>query len=426
MKKILLLVAIVAVIFTGCPESLESPELVAINVTPNKVVYKVGESVAPSDVEVVATYGDGTTKAVSNYAISPVVFSAVGKVSVAVIYSENNAIKTATYEVTVTNEDLGGVPVENANMVIDGVECLKTSEKVVIPKGSFGFVTGGDYFSTYYKGTDDSLHGVFITDRNIKLSPFSMSKYEVTQQLYEAVTGDAPSWFFGKEATGEVQALRPVEQISWYDAVAFCNTLTEKLGIKDENGKIDYAYYVDKNYKTPYMTGTDVYFKQHSKGYRLPTEAEWEFAARGGDPSLKTFFYSFAGFQTTLKPSLFYDGDATDNSLDVCGWYIDNSSDMTHEVGLKEPNSLGLYDMSGNVTEWCWDWYHQDLALYDNSYIIDGVVIDPAGPVDKCYERVIRGGDYSLPPYFCAVSMHHSCSPDGSYKSYGFRICRSL
>ena len=139
---------------------------------------------------------------------------------------------------------------------------------------------------------------------------FSILATEVTQELYESVMDKNPSYF--KEEKN-----LPVEQVSWYDAVGFCNRLSKKAGLAP-------AYSID---------GSSVEWNRNANGYRLPTVEEWKYAAKGG----QEFKYS-----------------GSDN-LDEVGWYDKNSEEKTHPVAQKNSNVYGLYDMSGNVWEWCWD-----------------------------------------------------------------------
>ena len=158
---------------------------------------------------------------------------------------------------------------------------------------------------------------------NVTVGSFYMSKNEVTFEQYDEfceATGrgkpDDEDWGIGT---------RPVINVTWYDAVEYCNWLSEKEGL------------------TPVYRGSgdNISCNFDANGYRLPTEAEWEYAAKGG----------------INKDSYTYSGS---NTADDVGWYLDNSGRETHPVGGKSPNSLGLYDMSGNVYEWCWEWYGED------------------------------------------------------------------
>ena len=178
-----------------------------------------------------------------------------------------------------------------------------THEMVCIPKGEFlmGALEADEDAYDYEK----PRHNVTLT------RDFLMGKYPVTQALWENVMGSNPSKFKGSK--------RPVEQVSWFDAVAFCNKLSEKEGL-------DPCYTI---------TGERVMCNWNAKGYRLPTEAEWEYSAHAAG----SFKYS--------------GGD----TVDEVAWYSENSESETHSVGQKKPNGFGLYDMSGNIFEWVWDRY---------------------------------------------------------------------
>jgi formylglycine-generating enzyme required for sulfatase activity len=198
-------------------------------------------------------------------------------------------------------------------------------EMVLVEAGSF------EMGSTDGLSDDQPVHTVRIT------RPFYVARYAVTFEEYDRFCEDT----IGKnklDDNGWGRGNRPVMHVTWYDAVEYCNWLSEKEGL------------------TPCYSGkgraTECEFS--ANGYRLPTEAEWEYAARGGQ---KSQGYTYAG---------------SDNPDDVA-WYIGNAGGQTHPVGQKQPNELGLYDMSGNLFEWCWDWYGED-------YYASSPPSDPTGP----------------------------------------------
>jgi sulfatase modifying factor 1 len=221
-------------------------------------------------------------------------------------------------------------------------------------------------------GSNDELYGNTKPIHSVTVGSFYIGKTEVTQELWESVMGNNPSKLKGDQ--------RPVEQVSWYDVIEFCNRLSEK-----ENLKKAYS-----------GSGDNIICDYNSNGYRLPTEAEWEFAARGGN---KSKGYKYSG----------------SNSLDKVAWYSINSGRTTHDVGTKSPNELGLYDMSGNVSEWCWDWYGD----YQS-----GSQTNPSGPSAGSY-RVLRGGScYDIAESNPVVYRHYYYS-DGRLSFFGFRLVRT-
>jgi len=191
----------------------------------------------------------------------------------------------------------------------------------------------------------------------VTVPSFYMAKYPVTQALWKAVMGNNPSYFQGDK--------RPVEQVSWDDAQAFIQQLNERTG----------------------------------ENYRLPTEAEWEYAARGG-------IYG-QGFK--------YAGS---NKLKEVGWYDGNSHGETKPVGLKFPNELGLYDMNGNVWEWCQDVWHENYegAPSDGSAWMEGS--------DQAL-RVVRGGSWFIDTDYCRVAYRNWYYQDYRGGNFGFRLARS-
>ena len=205
-----------------------------------------------------------------------------------------------------------------------------------------------------------------------------------------------------------------MEKVSWYDAIVYCNLLSIKEGltpcytIKGSTNPADWGTSPTSSYAEDYEDWKSVTCNFDADGYRLPTEAEWEYAARGGKTGI-----SDGSWDNTYSGS---------NTIDEVAWYYDNSDSKTHEVGKKQSNALGLYDMSGNVFEWCWDWDGSSIGYPSGTE-------DPAGP-DTGSCRVGRGGNWSnyhLISY-CAVSDRHNAVPYtryGDFGIYGFRLVRS-
>jgi formylglycine-generating enzyme required for sulfatase activity len=234
--------------------------------------------------------------------------------------------------------------------------------------------------------------GTFQMAKNypVTLSDYHLCRYPVTQGLWRELMGTDPEdlYFTGSD--------RPVERVHWYDAVTCCNRLSEVCGLSP-------AYLIDPTQQDPHNTSSldnlkwSVSLVPGAKGYRLPTEAEWEYAARGGKYS--------QGFE--------YSGSA---DLDEVGWYGDNSYGETQPAGLKAPNALGLCDLSGNVWEWCLDWYGDYPSEPQTA---------PGGPAGGAY-RVSRGGSWDYVPASTRVSNRGSWVPAGRSRILGFRLARSL
>jgi len=211
---------------------------------------------------------------------------------------------------------------------------------------------------------DEVRHRVVITQA------FAIGATEVTQALYQAVMGDNPAHFKGGRS--------PVEGISWYDAVLLCNQLSEQEGLTP-------AYR---------FAGTTVSWDRAANGYRLPTEAEWEYAARAGG----------------TQP---YSGSAT---IDEVAWYSENAGKRTQEVRTRRANGWGLYDMSGNVWEWVWDW---------SGDYPTGQATDPMGPSSGS-SRIRRGGSWNYTAGSARNAERDKADPGYRNSQQGFRLAWSL
>ncbi len=235
---------------------------------------------------------------------------------------------------------------------------------------------------TFNNGTSD-----------VTVSSFYIDKYELTQSAYQTVMGVNPSYFSGV-TNG------PVEYVSWFDAIEYCNKRSINEGLTP---CYSYSTYGTNpatwptGWNTDYQNHTNVFCSWTASGYRLPTEAEWEFAARGGN---STHGYTYSG----------------SNTLGDVAWYSSNSGSTTHAVGTKTANELGLFDMSGNVWEWNWDIY--------GSYPVSAQT-NPHGAFSGSF-RVYRGGCWDYNATFCTVSNRYSdFYATIRAVNIGFRLCRT-
>jgi len=228
---------------------------------------------------------------------------------------------------------------------------------VLIPKGTFMM---GSPESEEGRKENETQHEVTISE------DYYLGVYEVTQAQYEKVMGKNPSSFQGAKV-GNENADLPVENVSWDDTVEFCKKLSD---LPEE--------------------------KKAGRVYRLPTEAEWEYACRAGGVTA----YSF--------------GESSE-SLGDYAWFDENSNGQTHPVGQKKPNAWGLYDMLGNVWEWCSDWYDE----YPK-----GAVSDPTGPIKGSF-RVLRGGGWDGGAALCRSAYRFRGVPSVRFNFLGFRVALS-
>jgi formylglycine-generating enzyme required for sulfatase activity len=251
---------------------------------------------------------------------------------------------------------------------------------VLVPAGSF---TMGSPSSELGRSGNETQYQVTLT------KPIYVSTYEVMQWEWQAVMGWNESSFLG---TG-----RPVEQVTWYDAVSYCNQRSTGDGYTP-------AYTItgatmDDNH----ITSATVTWNQVANGYRLLTEAEWEYACRA---TSTTAFWNGGITNTSCSPM--------DSTLDLVGWYCGNASSTTSDCGGKSANAWGLKDMHGNVWEWCWDWY--------GSYTGDAT--DPFGPPSGSI-RVVRGGSWRHDALSCRSASRGRSAPINRGDYIGLRLGRT-
>jgi formylglycine-generating enzyme len=221
-------------------------------------------------------------------------------------------------------------------------------------------------------GEKHTLFGLENDLLKISIKDFFISRFPVTQLLWKQIMGNNPAHF--------VNDHKPVENVSYNDIVAEQGFL-QKINVRfrDELSK--------------QMKRSD------SFTFRLPTETEWEYAARGGIHSGEYFVYSGS------------------NNIDEVGWYRDNSGNESKEVGQKKPNQLGLYDMSGNLWEWCIDYFHNDTGKIPR---------DGSPCLEESTDRVLRGGCYHNFAMHCTVMKRYAINPDSKDPCIGFRLALSI
>lgn len=218
-------------------------------------------------------------------------------------------------------------------------------------------VDGGTFFMGAQKNDangqnyDANAYAIESPVHQVTVGGFSIGKFEVTQEQWEAAMGNNPSTIVGTQ--------NPVENVTWEEVQAFIAVLNQASGLK----------------------------------YRLPTEAEWEFAAKGGN---KSNGYLYSGYSV----------------IGACAWYYSNSNSTTHEVGMKEANELGIFDMTGNVREWCGDWFE-----YYTSISAENPQVPYSGNM-----KINRGGSWTTPYVNCRNSYRHTDYPNEAAQDLGFRI----
>jgi len=293
-------------------------------------------------------------------------------------------------------------------MVYRVVAQLPPVGMVYVPAGSFMMGNATNVFSAEEGEANE------LPQHNVNLNAFYIDKYEVTRSLWVDVRIAANSWgySFSNDSIPNASSL-PMTEIPWYDAVKWCNARSQVEGLAP-------VYYTDAGFTNIYMTGeANPYADWSANGYRLPTEAEWEKAARGGINDLRFPWDDFTNKISHAKANYY----ALFNSYDLSeGEGVHPSySGQSSPVGSFDPNPYGIYDMAGNTWEWCWDWF-------DGDYYASASSLNPVGPVNGS-DRVVRGGSFDISANNARCSARQFAIPSeinvNVYSSFSFRCVRN-
>ena len=390
----LIIAAILALVFTGCPNNAGGsgsgsatpptpPTKYAItfsvdSTTPNGTLKAKADGVPETEASPI-TVEEGktvtfTAKAHGGYRVKGWTLdgNAVNGTN-----SSYSFPVTKAAEVKVSFENTP--PPENKTYTVNGIS-FTMKDIAAVTNGTVGH-------------TDNASNNAPHT---VSLLAYRIGETEVTQELWTAVMGTNPSNFSGSPEGSEVQGKRPVENVNWYQCIAFCNKLSKACNLDPcyTVSGVDFDALNFSDIPTSNNTNwNNAVCDRTKKGFRLPTEAEWEWAAKGGKD------YKWAG--TNVQ-----------GQLVNYAWYSENSGNKTHQVKLKSANGYGLYDMSGNVWEWCWDWYSSTTPTGGQ---------DPAGGASGS-SRVRRGGSWYDYADNCAVGVRNRSSPFYRSIYLGFRL----
>ncbi|HEX9062791.1 MAG TPA: SUMF1/EgtB/PvdO family nonheme iron enzyme [Clostridia bacterium] len=287
------------------------------------------------------------------------------------------------------------IPVLMAVVMVSVSACSQEKpEKQKSPEKSDNFVLvkGGTFINT-----KSNFYG-----KSVKIPDFYIGKYEITQKEWSDVMGSNPAAFKGDNL--------PVETVSWYGCVEYCNKRSIKEGLKP-------YYNIDKSKKDPNNKNDDdnlkwtVMINTEAKGYRLPTEAEWEYAAGGGQMSKS---YTYSGSNDANEVAWYWKNSGDKVLSGEWSWpMIQGNNNKTKSIGTKKPNELGIYDMSGNIREWCWDWYGELESSISGSY---------KGP-DSGFARVWKGGGWLGDDNSSRSSFRGNYDAYSKGNDQGLRVC---
>ena len=319
------------------------------------------------------------------------------------LYDADDELCDITFKLSANGGDSFDIIPSSANLSGDFGDDLPsgTNKHIIWNAGAESYPMDGSYLYRVYAddgNTPIPENFVFVEEgtfnngtSDVTVSSFYIDKYELTQAEYQAVMGVNPSYY-----TSVTNG--PVEQVSWFNAIEYCNRRSMQERLDPCYSYSTYGTNPDNwpsGWNTDPVNHTNVSCNWSANGYRLPTEMEWMFAARGGN---QTHNYTYSG----------------SNDIDAVAWYYNNSGHTTHTVGTKAPNELGIYDMSGNVWENCWDIYGD----YPS-----GPQTNPHGDTSGS-NRVLRGGSCNNVYFTCDVSFRSTLRPIDVSNDFGFRVIR--